>query len=122
MWPDGHALSRDIVAQPAQKIAKMAGLNMPADACFLIVPETKVGPDAPFSGEKLSPVSTLYKFKEFNDAVELVNKITDYSGAGHSAGIHTKIDARVRELGRRVKVCRIMVRQPQCLANSGAWD
>ncbi len=121
MWPDGHTLSRDIVAQSAQKIAKMAGLNMPADACFLIVPETEVGPDAPFSGEKLSPVSTLYKFKEFNDAVELVNEITDYSGAGHSCGIHTFIDARVKELGRRVKVCRIMVRQPQCLANSGAW-
>ncbi|MDR1893175.1 MAG: aldehyde dehydrogenase family protein [Spirochaetales bacterium] len=121
MWEDGHTLSRKIVAQSAAAIAKLAGLNAPANVSFLIVPETGVGADYPFSGEKLSPVSTIYKFKTFDEAVDLVNRITDYSGAGHSCGIHTFIDSRVRELGRRVKVSRIMVRQPQCLANSGAW-
>ena len=120
MWEDGH-LSRHIVAQPAQKIAKMAGIEMAEDKCFIAVPETEVGADAPFSGEKLSPVTTLYKYKTFDDAVELVNRITDYSGAGHSCGIHTFDDRKVKELGRRVKVSRIMVNQPQCLANSGAW-
>ena len=89
MWEDGHTLSRNIVAQPAQKIAKLAGLSMGEDKCFIMVPETEVGADAPFSGEKLSPVTTLYKYKTFEDAVELVNRITDYSGAGHSCGIHT---------------------------------
>jgi sulfoacetaldehyde dehydrogenase len=120
MWEDGH-LSTAIVAQPAQKIGKMAKLNMGAEKSFIMVPETEVGPDAPFSGEKLSPVTTLYKYKTFDDAVELVNRITDYSGAGHSCGIHTFDDRKVKELGRRVKVSRIMVNQPQCLANSGAW-
>lgn len=120
MWEDGH-LSRHIVAQSAQKIAKMAGIDMGADKVFIAVEETGVGADFPFSGEKLSPVTTLYKWDTFEDAVQLVNKITDYSGAGHSCGIHTFDDRRVKELGRRVKVCRIMVRQPQCLANSGAW-
>ncbi len=121
MWEDGHTLSRNIVAQPAQKIAKLAGLSMGDDKCFIMVPETEVGADAPFSGEKLSPVTTLYKYKTFEDAVELVNRITDYSGAGHSCGIHTTDDKKVKELGRKVKVSRIMVNQPQCLANSGAW-
>jgi sulfoacetaldehyde dehydrogenase len=120
MWEDGH-LSRHIVAQSAQKIAALAGIKMGDDKVFICVPETGVGPDFPFSGEKLSPVTTLYKYKEFEDAVQMVNKITDYSGAGHSCGIHTFDDRRVKELGRRVKVSRIMVRQPQCLANSGAW-
>ena len=120
MWEDGH-LSRHIVAQSAQKIGKMAKLGMGEDKCFIMVPESKVGPDAPFSGEKLSPVTTLYKYKTFDEAVELVNRITDYSGAGHSCGIHTQDERKVKELGRRVKVSRIMVNQPQCLANSGAW-
>lgn len=120
MWEDGH-LSRHIVAQPAQKIAKMAGLNIPEDKVFLMVPESEVGDDFPFSGEKLSPVTTLYKWDTFENAVKLVNKITDYSGAGHSCGIHTFDETRVKELGRAVNVSRIMVRQPQCLANSGAW-
>ncbi|MBI9106943.1 MAG: aldehyde dehydrogenase family protein [Spirochaetales bacterium] len=121
MWEDGHTLSRNIVAQPAQKIGKLAGLKMGADKCFIMVSEDKIGKDAPFSGEKLSPVTTLYKYKTFDDAVQLVNDITDYSGAGHSCGIHTFDDRKVKELGRRVKVSRIMVNQPQCLANSGAW-
>lgn len=120
MWENG-ALSRNIVAQPAQKIAKLAGIKMGEDKCFIMVPEENIGKDAPFSGEKLSPVTTLYKYKTFDDAVQLVNDITDYSGAGHSCGIHTFDDLKVKELGRRVKVSRVMVNQPQCLANSGAW-
>ncbi len=120
MWEDG-VLSRNIVAQPAQKIAKLAKINMPDDKCFIMVPEENVGKSAPFSGEKLSPVTTLYKYKTFEDAIDLVNRITDYSGGGHSAGIHTMDERKVKELARRVKVSRIMVNQPQCLANSGAW-
>ncbi len=121
MWEDGHTLSKNIVAQSARKIGKLAKLKMGEDKCFIMVPESKVGADYPFSGEKLSPVTALYKYKTFDDAVELVNEITDYSGSGHSCGIHTKDERKVRELGRRVKVARIMVNQPQCLANSGAW-
>ncbi|HAK45117.1 MAG TPA: aldehyde dehydrogenase [Spirochaeta sp.] len=120
MWENG-VLSRHIVAQPAQKISKLAKLNMGEDKCFIMVPEDGIGKEHPFSGEKLSPVTTLYKYKTFDDAVKLVNDITDYSGAGHSCGIHTEDERKVKELGRRVKVARIMVNQPQCLANSGAW-
>ncbi len=120
MW-ENHALSKNIVAQSAQKIAKLAKINMPADKTFILVPETGVGKDYPFSGEKLSPVAAVYKWKEFPEAIDLVNRITTYSGPGHSCGIHTTNDSRVIELGLRVKVTRIMIRQPQCLANSGAW-
>jgi sulfoacetaldehyde dehydrogenase len=86
-----------------------------------MIEETGVGPDFPFSGEKLSVTTTLYKWKTFDDAIALVNRITDYSGGGHSCGIHTTIEKRIKELALKVKVSRIMIRQPQCLANSGAW-
>ena len=120
MWENG-VLSKYIVAQSAQSIAKHAGINMPADKTFILVPETGIGKGFPFSGEKLSPVATVYKWKEFPEAIDMVNRITTYSGPGHSCGIHTTMDSRVMELGLRVKVSRIMIRQPQCLANSGAW-
>lgn len=121
MWDEKGVLSKNIVAQPAQKIAKLAGINMGEDKCFIMVPEENVGKEAPFSGEKLSPVTTIYKYSTFEDAIELVNKITDYSGAGHSCGIHTMDERKVKELARKVKISRVMVNQPQCLANSGAW-
>ena len=63
--------------------------------------------------KKLSVTMTLYKYKEFSEAIELVNRITAHSGPGHSCGIHTVNGLRIRELSHKVKVSRIMVRQPQ---------
>ena len=120
MWEHGH-LNGKIVAQPAQKIAKIANLSITTEKTFLMVEETGIGKDFPFSGEKLSPVTTLYRWKKFDEAIDSVNRITAYSGPGHSCGIHTADDSRVKELGHKVKISRIMIRQPQCLANSGAW-
>lgn len=121
MWPDGHTLNREVVAQSAQKIAKAAGIQLPEGKSFLMVEESGIGASYPFSGEKLSVVLTVYRYKEFKDAIEMVNEITEYSGTGHSCGIHTSSRERVLELAERVKVSRIMVNQPQALANSGAW-
>lgn len=87
----------------------------------MMVEETGIGKGYPFSEEKLSVTKALYKWKKFSDAVDMGNKITSFSGTGHSCGIHTANDERVKELGTMVKVSRVMVRQPQCLANSGAW-
>ena len=120
MWHDGH-LNNAIVAQPAEKIAEKAGFKLPEGKSFLMVEETGIGPDYPFSGEKLSVVTTLYKFNEFKNAIDTVNEITSYQGKGHSCGIHSTDEERVLELALSTKTSRVMVRQPQCLANSGAW-
>ncbi len=120
MWHDGH-LNNAIVAQPAEKIAEKAGFKLPEGKTFLMVEETGIGPDYPFSGEKLSVVTTLYKFNEFKNAIDTVNEITSYQGKGHSCGIHSTDEERVLELALSTKTSRVMVRQPQCLANSGAW-
>ncbi len=121
MWDENGALSRRIVAQPAHKIAEAAGINLPEGKTFLMIEETGIGAGFPFSQEKLSVTTTLYKWKNFHEAIDMVNRITTHSGPGHSCGIHTVRDDRIRELALAVKVSRVMVRQPQCLANSGAW-
>lgn len=120
MWPDGH-LNPKIVAQSAQTIGSLAGINLAEDKTFFMVEETGIGPDYLFSGEKLSVVTTLYKYKEFKEAIDKVNAITNYHGRGHSCGIHSFNQDRIEELSLKTKTSRVMVRQPQCLANSGAW-
>jgi sulfoacetaldehyde dehydrogenase len=120
MWKDG-VLSRDIVAQSPEKIAKLAGINLSAGKTFFLVEETGVGKGFPFSGEKLSVTAAVYKWQEFEEAIDLVNRITSYSGPGHSCSLHSFNEARIQALGHKVKISRIMIRQPQCLANSGAW-
>ncbi|QEK11601.1 aldehyde dehydrogenase family protein [Crassaminicella thermophila] len=120
MWHDGH-LSSAIVAQAPEVIAKEAGIELPEGKTFFMVEETGIGPDYPFSGEKLSVVTTLFKYKEFEEAIEKVNAITSYHGRGHSCGIHSNNEDRILALALNTKTSRVMVRQPQCLANSGAW-
>ena len=81
MWPDGEHLSRDVVGQPAAKIAALAGIPAPAGTTFLMVHGEAVGAADLFSGEKLSPVLTLWRYGEFEEAIGLVRDITRYSAA-----------------------------------------
>jgi sulfoacetaldehyde dehydrogenase len=120
MWVDNH-LNAKIIAQSVQTIAEIAGLSIPEDRKFIMVEENGIGPNAPFSGEKLSMVVALYQYDHFQEAIDYVNRITNYHGRGHSCGIHSFNEEHINQLALATKTSRIMVRQPQCLANSGAW-
>lgn len=122
MWPGGHGLNIQIVAQAPEKIAAVAGLTLPAGKTFFMVEENAgIGKDFKFSGEKLSVVTTLIKYDTFEDALNKLDKVLDYQGKGHSCGIHTTDEKKVMTLAERMPVSRITVNQAQCLANSGAW-
>jgi sulfoacetaldehyde dehydrogenase len=123
IWKDGH-LNANIVAQPLETIAKMAGISgYPEGSKFFIVPETGTGPEYPFSGEKLSVTLTVYKVKDINEAVELTNKIQSYQGQGHSCGIYSKSKENIMLLANSTKTSRVMVNQPQAASNSGnLWN
>lgn len=122
IWVDGH-LNTAIVAQPAEKIAGMAGIGLPEGKTFFIVPEEGFGPEYPFSGEKLSVTMTLYKAKDIDHAIELTNGIQAYQGRGHSCGIYSNSDENIMKLADRTYTSRVMVNQPQSASNSGnLWN
>ena len=122
IWIDGY-LNTAIVAQPAYKIAGMAGIELPEGKLFLIVPETGTGPDHPFSGEKLSVVMALYKVKDIDDAIATTNAIQAYQGQGHSCGIYSYSDDNILRFAHATKTSRVMVNQPQSASNSGnLWN
>jgi len=62
MFPGGK-LAPAVTAQAVAKICAVAGLTRPAlvAAKCLMVEETEAGKDHPYSGEKLSPVLTVYR-------------------------------------------------------------
>jgi len=121
LWDEQGRLSRDIVARPALTIAALAGLDVPENTRFLMVEEEGIGPDFPFSKDKLSPVLTVYQWDDFDRAVDMVNEITGHCGAGHSCGIHSFNEERIAKLAQSARVSRVTVRQPHGLANSGSW-
>jgi sulfoacetaldehyde dehydrogenase len=125
LWPEtpqNHVLNKQIVAQSAVNIAKMAGVDVPEGTKLIMVEENGgFGNEFPLTGEKLSPVSGVRRVKDFDDSVSAMLSILDYQGKGHSVSIHTKIDERVNTLGELVPVCKVVVNQPQALTNSGSW-
>jgi sulfoacetaldehyde dehydrogenase len=113
MWPDGGGIpSAKVVAKPASRIAELAGFSLASDRTYIVVEETGVGPNHPFSGEKLSIVLALYRYEGgIEDAVDRVNAITSYQGLGHTCGIHTTTDANVRAMALGTKTARVLVNQ-----------
>jgi sulfoacetaldehyde dehydrogenase len=123
MFHDG-ALSRDVIAKDAMTIAAIAGLVRPDldNARFLVVGESGVGRDHPFSGEKLSPVLAFYRVPDFDAATKLAERLLNYQGAGHSIGLHSRDAARATALGLTLPVCRVIVNQAHCFATGGSFD
>lgn len=123
MWQDGKLSSR-CTAQSAPTIARIAGLDDIAarEPAFLMVEETGFGADHPFSGEKLSPVLTVYRAWDFDDAAGMVRRIYAYMGAGHSVGLHGSDEAQAVELGLTLPVARVIVNQAHCTATGGNFD
>ena len=119
---EGH-LNTAVVAQPAQKIAGMAGLDVPPTTEFYIVSEDNWGPEHPFSGEKLCVTMALYRARDIDHAIELTNNIQSYQGQGHSCGIYSTSDANIMKLADATHTSRVMVNQPQAASNSGnLWN
>lgn len=123
MWPDGK-LSSAATGQAAAVVAERAGLHDVAALAprLLLVEEDGFGPEHPFSGEKLSPVLTIYSARDFAHAVETVRRIYAYQGAGHSVGLHSTRPEQALQLGLTLPVSRVIVDQAHAIATGGSFD
>jgi len=123
MFPGGR-LSPTITAQSVSRICAIAGLTRPelVNAKCLMVEETGTGRDYPFSGEKLSPVLTIYRASDFDHAFGIMRGIYDYMGNGHSCGIYSEDEDHIRRLGLEMTVCRVIVKQAHTFATGGSFD
>jgi len=126
MWPGGK-LSSAVIGQAAATVAERAGFGAIAAAkpSMLLVPqraEGGIGPDHPFSGEKLCPVLSLYRAASFEEAAEIVERIYAFQGAGHSVGLHSTRPDRALRLGLTLPVSRVIVNQAHCIATGGSFD
>src|SRR5690625_5332829 len=99
----------------------MAGFEVPDGVNFFIVEETRgVGAEYPFTGEKLSPISTLIKVETFDEALDKMDGILHYQGLGQGGGILTTSDAQMNKMAKKRKEGRMLVIQPQTLGKGVA--
>ena len=124
MFP-ARPLAPAVTAKSAAEIARLAGIDRAANARVLMVTETGTGDEFPFSGEKLSPVLTVYRAPDFDAACRLVSDIYAYQGAGHSVGIHAsaaRAERLAMQIGLSLPVSRVVVNQAHCIATGGSFD
>jgi sulfoacetaldehyde dehydrogenase len=122
MWDgEGHR-TPDTVAIAPQRLAEIAGFEIPADRKFIIVMGDGIGKQHLYSSEKLTTLLAVYKYDGFDNALEMMRGIYEVGGKGHSCGIYSFNQGHIDRLAKAAPVSRIMVRQPQSKANAGAFN
>lgn len=110
---DGR-LNPAIVGQSVQTIAALAGIQVPEGAKLLIGEVEKVGPEEPFSYEKLAPILALYRAKDFHAAVEVAVQLVNFGGRGHTSVLYTDPANRddIAYFENALQTARVLINTP----------
>ena len=122
MWDEEMHRTSDTVAISPQSLAEAAGFSIPRDRRFIIVYGDGIGPGHHYCREKLTTLLAVYKYKGFDQALDMMRGIYEVAGKGHSCGIYSFDADHIHRLALAAPVSRIMVRQPQSKANAGAFN
>ncbi|WP_040205077.1 bifunctional acetaldehyde-CoA/alcohol dehydrogenase [Neobacillus jeddahensis] len=113
------SLNPMIVGLPANKIAEMAGFEVPLDTKILVVELEGVGEKFPLSCEKLSPILACYKADSVEKAFCLAEETLNFGGLGHTASIHTADQEVIERFSIRMRAGRILVNTPAAQGATG---
>ncbi|RFP59592.1 MAG: bifunctional acetaldehyde-CoA/alcohol dehydrogenase [Limnothrix sp. CACIAM 69d] len=110
---DGR-LNPNIVGQSVEQIAAMADIQLPPGTRLIVGEASVVGPEEPFSYEKLSPVLAMYRAADFAQAVELSESLVMFAGRGHTAVLYTSPDNRdrIKRFEDQVQTARVLINTP----------
>ena len=117
--PNG-SLNPEIVGKSAQHLAQAAGFTVPSGTKILVAREQKVGPDRPYSMEKLCPVLAFYVMENDEAVLEKALEILSHEGHGHTFSIHAEDTETVRRYALKIPVSRFLVNTPAALGGIGA--
>src|SRR4030095_7311831 len=88
-WDSNGHRTPETIARPASRVAELAGFTIPPHRTFLIVEEKNIGKEHPFSREKLGTVLSVFRYASWDMALEMVRRIFEVGGRGHSCGIYS---------------------------------
>ena len=120
-WDEQGNRTADTIARAASIVAAKAGFPLPDGKTFLIAEEQHIGREHVFSREKLGIVLSVFKYTGFDQALDMVRRILEVGGKGHSTGIYSFDDDHIHRLALMAPVSRIMVRQIQSRSNAGTF-
>lgn len=110
-----------IVGQPAQKIAELAGFKVPAGTKILLAEQTDYSKNNPYAYEKLSPILTMYKAKDFTSATDIALALVELGGMGHTSVLYTdeRKSDRIDFYANKMPTGRILINTPSSQGGIG---
>ncbi|MDY6407110.1 MAG: bifunctional acetaldehyde-CoA/alcohol dehydrogenase [Pseudomonadota bacterium] len=110
-----------IVGQPAHKIAELAGFKVPTDTKILLSEQTDYTDKNPYAHEKLSPVLTLYKADNFEQATDMALALVHLGGLGHTSVLYTdeRTQDRIDYYAGKMPTGRILINCPSSQGGIG---
>ena len=110
-----------IVGQPAHKIAALAGFKVPEDAKILLAEQTDYSAENPYAHEKLSPILTMYKADNFEQATDIALALVQNGGLGHTSVLYTdeRVQDRIDFYAQKMPTGRILINSPSSQGGIG---
>lgn len=109
---DQRTLNAKIVGRPAEYIASLAGVSVPAGTRCLIADCAGVGREYPWSIEKLSPTLAFFVVNGLKEGAARCQEILKFGGMGHTAGMHTGNRNAAVDYGSEMPASRIIINSP----------
>ena len=111
----------DIVGQSAHRIAELSGFEVPENAKVLLAERPSVDWEDPFSREKLSPILSMYRAKNYEEATEMAYEMVSKGGAGHTSVLYTdaRSQERINHYAEKMPTCRVLINSPSSQGGIG---
>ena len=107
-------LNAEIVGQPVQKIAEIAGFSIPEQTRVIIGEVEDINHEEPFAHEKLSPILAMYHASSFEEAVDKAESLVEFGGRGHTAALYTSPanTDHIKRFEDTVETARVLINTP----------
>lgn len=112
MEKPGGGMNPKIIGQSAQTIGRLAGIEIPESVSLLVSDEPGIGPNYPFSKEKLTQLIGFYVVEDWKEACETCKALLENGGLGHTLSIHSKDETVIRTFAMEKPVSRFLINTP----------
>ena len=115
-----NAINRDVVGQGVDKIAKMAGFNIPAGTRVIVAEAVGAGTQDQICKEKMCPVMGCIGYDHFEEGVQIMLTNLRMEGNGHTAAVHSNNQGNIIMAGEMLTVSRVVVNAVSSTPGGGA--
>lgn len=118
---EGDHLNKDVVGQSVQRIAELAGVEIPQNTRVILLEASGIGNADILCKEKMCPVMATFKYDTFEEAVNIAKTNLELEGNGHSAAIHSNDMSHIKYAGATLSISRLVVNAPSSTTAGGSF-